>query len=116
MLPVEAFRGILERLPGGPVTLRVLGHTLSGHLSWGQTPTSVWALSHPVQAHTVLVACLGAGEGLVALGAVLRLVADDDFLAVSACPVHGTYPSTPQTPRQNFTVGPKQALTALDPT
>lgn len=102
MLPVEAFRGILECLPGGPVTLRVLGHTLSGQLSWVQTPTSVWALSHPVPARTVLVACLGAGERLMALWAVLRLVADDDFLAVSACPVHGTYPSTPQTPRQAF--------------
>lgn len=45
-----------------------------------------------------------AGERLMALGAVLRLVADDDFLAVSACPVHGTYPSTPQTPCKNFTV------------
>lgn len=70
---------------------------------------------HSVLACAVEVTRTGAGEGLVALGAVLWLVADD-FLAVSACPSHGNYPSTPQTPRQNFTVGPKQALTAPDPT
>lgn len=71
---------------------------------------------HSVLACTVEVTRTSAGERLVALRAVLRLVADDDFLAVSACPVHGTYPSTPQTPRQNFTVVAKQALTAPDPT
>ena len=71
---------------------------------------------HSVLACAVAVTRTSAGERLVALGAVLRLVAADDFLAVSACPGHGTYPSTPQTPRQNFTVGPKQALTAPDPT
>lgn len=64
---------------------------------------------HSVLACAVEVTRTSAGERLMALGAVLRLVADDDFLAVSACPVHGTYPSTPQTPRQNFTVVPKQA-------
>ena len=52
--------------------------------------------------HTVEVPRTGTPKRLVALGAVLRLVADDDFLAVSACPVHGTYPSTPQAPRQAF--------------
>lgn len=52
----------------------------------------------------------------MALGEVLGLVANDHFLAVSACPVHGTYPGTPQTPRQNFTVVAKQALTTPDPT
>ena len=71
---------------------------------------------HSVLACAVEVPRTSAGERLVALGAVFRLVADDDFLAVSACPVHGTYPSTPQAPRQNFTVVAKQALTALDPT
>lgn len=71
---------------------------------------------HSVLSCAVEVTRTSAGERLVALGAVLRLVADNDFLAVSACPVHGIYTSTPQTPRQNFTVGPKQALTALDPT
>lgn len=71
---------------------------------------------HSMLACAVEVTRTSAGERLMALGAVLRLVADDDFLAVSACPVHGTYPSTPQTPRQNFTVGPVWALTALDPT
>lgn len=49
---------------------------------------------HSVLACAVEVTRTSAGECLVALGAVLRLVADDDFLAVSACPVHGTYPST----------------------
>ena len=100
MLPAEAFRGILECLPGGPVTLRVLGHTLSGQLSWGQTPTTVWALSHSVPARTVPVSRGGTPERLMALRAVLWLVADDDFLAVSAWPSRGNYPSTTQTPRQ----------------
>jgi hypothetical protein len=36
----------------------------------------------------------------VALSAMLRLVAYDGLLAVSACPSHGNYPSTTQTPRQ----------------
>ena len=71
---------------------------------------------HSVLACAVEVTRTSAGEHLMALRAVLWLVADDDFLAVSACPVHGTYPSTPQTPCQNFTVVAKQALTALDPT
>lgn len=61
---------------------------------------------HSVLACAVEVTRTSAGERLMALGAVLRLVADGDFLAVSACPSHGTYPSTPQTPRQNFMVGP----------
>lgn len=71
---------------------------------------------HSGLACAVEVTRTSAGERLMALGAVLWLVADDDFLTVSACPVHGTYPSTPQTPRQNFTVVAKQALTAPDPT
>lgn len=91
-------------------------HALSLQLSWGQTPTSVRTLSHPVPARTVHVSRGGAPERLVALGAVLVAAFDDVLLAVSACPVHGTYPSTPQTPRQNLTVVAKQALTGPDPT
>lgn len=55
---------------------------------------------HSVLACAVEVTRTSAGERLMALGAVLRLVADDVLLAVSACPSHGNYPSTTQIPRQ----------------
>ena len=42
----------------------------------------------------------GTPERLVALGAVLVVTPGDGLLAVSACPSHGNYPSTTQTPRQ----------------
>lgn len=107
----DAFKAIWEPSPSHPVALLVLDHALGLHLGRGQAVPV-----HAVTSCSVHVSGRGAGERLVALRAVLRLVADDDFLAVSACPVHGTYSSTPQTPRQSFTVVAKQALTAPDPT
>lgn len=54
-------------------------------------------------ARTVHVSRGGTPERLVALGAVLVAAFDDVLLAVSACPSHGNYPSTTQTPRQELT-------------
>lgn len=91
---VQASEAIWELSPPDPVAPRVLHQTLGLQLSWDLTPTSVRPLSHPVPAHTVQVTGVGTPERLMALRTVLRLVADDDFLAISACPVHVTYPST----------------------
>ena len=94
-LPRDAFEAIWEPSPSHPVALLVLDHSLGLHLGGCQA-----VAVHSMLACAVEAPRTSAGERLVALGAVLRLVADDNFLAVSACPSHGNYPSTAQTPRQ----------------
>ena len=91
MLASEA---IWELSPPDPVARRVLHQTLGLQLSRGQATSASRAGGHSVLAHTVQVTGVGATERLVALRTVLRLVADDVLLAVSACSIHGTYPST----------------------
>lgn len=95
ILNAVAFRGIWELNLLDPVALGVLDQPLSPHLVRCQA-----VAAHTVGACSVHVPGTGASERLVALRTVLRLVADDDFPAVSACPSHGNYPSTTQTPRQ----------------
>lgn len=87
--------GIWELNLLDPVALGVLGQPLSPHLVRCQA-----VAAHTVGACSVPVPGTGTSERLVALSAMLRLVAYDGLLAVSACPSHGNYPSTTQTPRQ----------------
>ena len=91
---VLASEAVWELSPPDPVAPRVLHQTLGLQLSRGQASSASRAGGHSVLAHTVQVTGVGAPERLMALRTVLRLVADDDFLAVSACPIQGTYPST----------------------
>lgn len=91
---VLASEAIWELSPPDPVAPRILHQTLGLQLSRGQAPSTGRAGGHSVLAHTMQVTGVGAPERLMTLRTVLRLVADDNFLAVSACPIHGAYPST----------------------